>query len=583
MNLQEDARNPGQFQLVVNVGPKSAVPLNLANNNNNNNNSSTDAGAGPKPSPSTSSLYQTQKPSPPSSPYHDKQGWTDLDAVPPQFLQKIVPDWNLTFSRSDSTASTQSRKLSDIKARIKKRGKGYVVRLMKGSTTDPCEEAEVELGQQSQPATDNEAQELDSSTLRAELDSSQTASITAQDDILERADLFEIGTSEVGTQRVLEGLPASSTVHNTPVERPGRDHLFRSSIAEEGFSDAETLIPDARRMDDYIDDDRTDLESLFRPRSVHLDRSTSISSIVKTPTRGLSVVGPIRRVDKTTRARGKSKISLDLKRSDAQKSLKVRSNRGSVSHVTHGSTLGRSKKPSLNSSMKPGQPSKGSSEGPSSVLQEDDWLEFAQAGDSSRLRHTRRSSTDGQQSSSGAHTKLRLQTNITQDVFSKTSSVTRRKKSPRLSTPKRSLEDSNNSSDSLDDSPTSSIHSEGRSTEGLHEALGNVFKYDTRKTFDRGTHDKQEIPRVVEPLDDEHVGEIQLPSEVEIRSSPAVGRNSTLRFWGLAIGALADKAYEGFTLLRHQYGTETPVAVGHVRVRWTCVGSRQPPRALYCC
>ena len=195
LNLQEDARNPGQFQLVVNISsnyPSSTgIPLNLATPANG----FTVANDGAKASLDSPKLYQTQKSSSPTTPLQEKQGWSDLDAVPPEFLHKVVPDWNVTFSRSDSTASTQSKRLADIRARIKKKGKGYVVRLLKGSTAENNEIAEVDLGQQSHEAETNTFLELDSSDPRAELDAAQAVVSSGSDDVAGRHAVYEIGTS----------------------------------------------------------------------------------------------------------------------------------------------------------------------------------------------------------------------------------------------------------------------------------------------------------------------------------------------------------------------------------------------------
>ena len=168
LNLQEDARNPGQFQLVFNLGSKqqltNGVPLNCTPHIT----SPMIPRNGLKSDAEHSVVISPQKTSPPTTPLHDKQGWADLENVPPDFLRKVVPDWNVSFSRSDSTASVQSKRLTDIKARIKKKGKGYVVRLLKGST-DSNEIAEVELGQRANAEQTPETQELDSAILPAEL------------------------------------------------------------------------------------------------------------------------------------------------------------------------------------------------------------------------------------------------------------------------------------------------------------------------------------------------------------------------------------------------------------------------------
>jgi hypothetical protein len=117
----------------------------------------------------------------------------------------------------------------------------------------------------------------------------------------------------------------------------------------------------------------------------------------------------------------------------------------------------------------------------------------------------------------------------------------------------------------------------------LREALGRALgKVDTKNEEVEHETEHLSVPTIVEPLDNEHVGEIPLPSEVEIRSAPAGGRSPVLIYWGLALSALSDKAYEGFRLLRDTFGTEPRVPQGHVRVRWTCVRIIIcPPARLY--
>ena len=85
--------------------------------------------------------------------------------------------------------------------------------------------------------------------------------------------------------------------------------------------------------------------------------------------------------------------------------------------------------------------------------------------------------------------------------------------------------------------------------------------------------DGSPLPGIVEPTDEENIGNIPLPAGVEIRPAPSGPRNPTLAYWGLAFGALSDKVYEGLKLLRDATGPERPVQKGHVRVRWTCVSA----------
>ncbi|KAI4688226.1 uncharacterized protein J4E84_005156 [Alternaria hordeiaustralica] len=558
LNLQEDARNPGQFQLVFNLGPKQqssiGVPLSCAPNVA----ASATLRDGLKSSVESS---VPQKTSPPSTPLHDRQGWADLDNVPPDFLKKVVPDWNVSFSRSDSTASTQSKRLTDIKARIKKKGKGYVVRLLKGST-DSNEIAEVDLGQPVGSEREFATPELDSATLPAELYSPPSAVASNTDSLLGRDDIFEIGSSNTSG---IERTPPSTIPTRSHLPR---NSLARSSIAEDGFSDAETLIPDIRSIYDRMDEDQTDAEPSSQTPSMFPTRSASVSSIVKTPTRGLSLVGPVRkRVEKRTRPRVKSRAAtLDLKRSDAHKSVKRRvgptafaSDSQVVDDLVNSTNLRQRIRPVSRQS--------------SGVDLADDeyatWSQPVRHTSAPKPRHLRHVSADDLHIPSRPKHGLRLNTDVPQTKSAHVSPATRRKRSPRI---RKHASSSSSSIDTEDANALLSPQSAGvgRADE-LREALRRAL--DQTESGNEDLDDRFEkpvVPTIVEPSIDDHVGEIPLPPEAEIRMASSEGRNTTLRYWGLALSALSDKAYEGFRLLRDTFGTEPPVPQGHVRVRWNC-------------
>ncbi|KAJ4364147.1 hypothetical protein N0V83_009602 [Neocucurbitaria cava] len=566
LNLQEDVRNPGQFQLVVNINPKhhasAGIPVDLASPKN----LSTTPGDVSKLTVNTSTLYQTQKSSPPTTPVQDKQGWSDLDAVPPEFLEKVVPDWKVTFSRSDSTASTQSKRLADIKARIKKKGKGYVVRLLKGSTSDPNEMAEVDLGQ-SNAAVETTSHELDSSDLRAELDSTQTIVSSMGDSITGRPDVYEIGTSsEPGVQ------PGQSVVNNStfPTMTPSRrrtagDVTSIGSIAEESLSDAETLIPDVHSIGGRIDEDQTDPEPHTTVNSSLPTRSASVSSIVKTPTRGLSLVGPVRRVEKANRARAKSRTTnLELKRSDAHKSIKRRSPRSSTSNFATGNSVveARADTSTLRERVRP--MTRHPSEHDLAPAEYSTWQHSTSDVNTDRPRHSRHLSADDLPSSPKAKTKLVLQTNIARPSSTNASPVARRKKSPRFLRPASSSSSSFGSEDSTEQLVPKPVWSEVDPSAELREALGKAFMTaaDSDDEIEESLEERS-VPKIVEPMDEGQVGEIPLPSEVEIRSAPVGTGSPTLKFWSLAISGLSEQIHEGFKLLKDAYGAEPPVAPGH--------------------
>jgi len=564
LNLQEDARNPGQFQLVFNLGPKQQSSIEVPLSGAPNLVASTASRDGLKSNAGTSVPFALQKTSPPTTPLHDKQGWADLDNVPPEFLKKVVPDWNASFSRSDSTASIQSKRLTDIKARIKKKGKGYVVRLLKGST-DSNEIAEVDLGQHIAANQTSETPELDSATLPAELYSPPTTIASISDSLLDRNDIFEIGTSNAsGVQR-----PPPSAI--PPRSYLPYQSLARTPIAEDGFSDAETLIPDIRSIHDRMDEDQTDVEPSSHAPSLFPTRSASVSSIVKTPTRGLSVVGPVRkRVEKKTRPRVKSRATnLDLKRSDAHKSVKrrvVSTNHAFDSQVVEDLVNSTT----LRQRIRPvSRKSSGIDLGTDEYAT---WSQPMRPASAVKPRHLQHVSADDLNVPSRPKHGLRLNTDVPQTKSAHVSPATRRKRSPRI----RKHASSSSSSIDIEDanallSPQSA--GTGRADE-LREALRRAL--DQIESGNEDLDDRFEkpvVPTIVEPSIDDHVGEIPLPPEAEIRMASPKGRNTTLRYWGLALSAFSDKAYEGFRLLRDTFGTEPPVPQGHVRVRWTCVSN----------
>jgi hypothetical protein len=571
LNLQEDAQNPGQFQLVVNIASKphasDRVPLSLAPPLPN-----PAARESLKPGFDNPTLYQTQESSSPTSPQQDRQGWSDLDHVPSEFLQKVVPDWDVSFSRSDSTASTQSKRLADIKARIKKKGKGYVVRLLKGSNAESDEIAEVELGQQQTTQEANGSYELDAACVPAELYSPPSAVQANNNNVLGRPDVYEIGTSnEQGVQRPQQSTaPGSFLTSSSSMRHLARDSLARTSIAEDGFSDAETLIPDVRSIDGRMDEeDQTDFEPFSRNSSTFPTRSASVSSIVKTPTRGLSLVGPVRRIEKRNRPRAMSRtVNLELKRSDAQKSVKRRTGvttaipaKQSTEAAVESSTVRQRIRPMSRKSMDL-TPNEYST-----------WQHPMRQNTAAKPRHYRHTSADDLQLPSTSKAKLRLQTNIYRPNSATTSPATQRKKSPRTYKPTSS----SSSASPIDEDDIANVRNlpvweEVNRFDKLREALGKALDSVVPRTDDEEARDEERsVPRIVEPENSDHIGEIPLQSEVEIRSAPTGVRSPALMYWGLALSALSEKAYEGFKLLRDTCGTETPVPQGYVRVRWTCV------------
>lgn len=560
LKLQEDAQNPGRFQLVLDIGaklqPPDGLPLNAFFNPLNTVNSAT--------KDDTNSRRDSS--SPPTTPLSEKQGWADLDHVPPEFLNKVVPDWNVSFSRSDSTMSTQTKRLSEIKAKIKKKGKGYVVRLLKGSATDSDEIAEVDLGSDATRSRAN-ISELDSAILPAELHSVPSSAPTNTTSPAGRPNVFEIGTSnEDGIRRPQDSVALGPDSNGESYARLlERSRLVQNSTTEEVMSDAETLISDLCPMDRHVDGEQTYGESLIPTRS------GSVSSIVKTPTRGLSLVGPVRkRVEKKARPRINCRTAnINLKRSDAHKSIKNRSNSTTIETEDWFDEFGTS---SANVRQCQRLSPRKSKDSDRNFQDNGAWQNSVRHTGKTKPRNARHSSADDLQVPVKSKYGLRLQTNVPKTKSAHVSPVTQRKGPPKVRKHKSS---SNSPGEVYDNDIASSPElQEASHSEVLRKALRALGDdVSDPGNGDQGIADTQDptVHRLVESVDEDCIGDIMLPSETEIRSAPSGVRSPALMYWALAFGALSDKVYEGFKLLRDVVGPERPVQRGHVRVRWTCV------------
>ncbi|KAF2186597.1 hypothetical protein K469DRAFT_572058 [Zopfia rhizophila CBS 207.26] len=574
LTLQEEKNNPGKFQLVVNIDPEK----NRSDGSPPNPTASKKLFANLQTFPSlgydVSPLYRTQKSSPPMSPQQERQEWSDLDAIPPDFLQKVVPDWNVSFERSASTASSQSRKLADIKARIKKSGKGFVVRLLKGSNPDSKEVAEVHLAHQNAP-TEATFPELDSSP-RVELDATEDANVSQTEQVdsaNEQPAVFEIGTSsEPGIQKRVPSPPTARVPSIPHWLNQSSDNRTRYSISEDWLSDAETLTQETRPFSVQLDDDPTDLEPSSTNSSKLPTRTASISSIVKTPTRGLSVIGPVKRVAKGDRARGGNgkgnAARLYLNRSDAKKSFKRRSPPNFNFASTIESAAEHLDISSQGIRHRVGQRSRSQNElqDEYSARDSETWHHPARDLHPNKYKVHHRSSLEDIPRYAEQKTKLRLETNVPRPISANTSPVNKRKRSPRVHKPSSSTS-SVQFADQNEHIP-SPARSEVDPCEELREVLEAAFG-GTENNVDH-TSGNTSIPAIQEPIDDDSVGEISMPPGLETRSAPTSTKNPAMTFLGLALNALSDKLFEGFQALRDKYGGEPPVPPNHVRVRWTC-------------
>lgn len=552
LTLQEEKDNPGQFQLVVNI--------------NTDEKPAAQPGTSPLPQkklvaklqdlPSlgynVSPLYRTQKSSPPTTPQWERPEWSELDAIPEDFLHKVVPDWGVTFTRSASTASTQSRRLADIKAKIKKSGKGFVVRLLKGSSTESSEVAEVHLAHNAQGIVPEDLNLGES----VELDSTEISRTQSQcSDRGDEQTVFEIGERTPRASPRLLPISSRDSLENvTP----------RLSISEDSIwpSDAETVTHESRPSGEPWDDVSRAMDLLSTAPSSVPTRSNSTTSIVKTPTRGLSVVGPVKRVNKGERRAPKVR-SNRLDRSDAHKSFKRRSPRNLSLASNTGYNPTQDSTPRLAPTVFNHMTSDDEPESEASTTYQPRRDSYNQRNE---LRRGKSLEETGP--STKSQTRLRLQTNVPRPSSTNTSPVTRRaKRSPRTRKPK-------SSSTSVDLGAVqphsgSAVWEEVGQSQQLREAveriLGGVENQDDR------LDEKDPIPTIQEPIDIEAVGEIPLPPGLEVRPSPISTTSPAATFARLALNALSSKGFSILDDLRVRYGSEPPVAPNRVRVRWTCV------------
>lgn len=602
LTLQEEKSNPGQFQLVVNI-----------NANNGGNDSS---GGNTRPSKKlyanlqalpglgydVSSLYRTQGSSPPTSPQQERHGWSDLDAIPPDFLKKVVPDWGVSLEKTNSIMSTQSNRLSDIKARIKKSGKGFVVRLLKGANPETNEVAEVHLAHHSSknpPA----CHELDS-TPRAELDAVEASCMTPQIHVTQdgsfngpsgAGSIFEIGSSgETGIQRPQLALPSvpsqapTSTLTPTPaphsaaprwLERSSRDTELSHQVGDEWLSDAETLTQDVRPFGDPwedAEDDQTDAEPFSTVSSNIPTRRGSVTSVMPTSTRGLSVVGPVRRLPRSEYAGAggsHTKVSCQaLNRSHAKKSVKHKSPR----NLSFASSTDVALKKGEGSSINTWSNTAGEQSHPHKACDE------PISKDSNTWHHQVRNTHEDERAGVARHSpsetvvqpragkkRLKLQTkDVPRSHSGPIPPLARRSRESPSAVPK---EDFSPFRESSRESPnkTPQLKPEIDETQELRSTLEKVLQQDEStndQSNDQNAPSNNDVPVV-----DDTVGDVPLPPGFEIRQTYSHSKRPLAPFVELACSAICSKLSEGLALLQAKYGSEPPVPSDHVRVRWTCV------------
>ncbi|KAF2801651.1 uncharacterized protein BDZ99DRAFT_483444 [Mytilinidion resinicola] len=580
LTLQEDKGNPGQFRLVVNI-------------NADNNESDTAAGGNTGNTPprklylnpqalpglgyDVSSLYRTQKSSPPTSP-QERQGWSDLDAIPPDFLKKVVPDWDIPLNRNASTSSKEPKRLSDIKARIKKSGKGFVVRLLKGVNPESNEVAEVHLAHQGVgiPELDSTPQvELDGNAVP--IDANQPSQSNAREIPARKTEVFEIGTSsEIGIRRPTGAQPQSipqiapQSFSAVPrwLTQTRSVASSRLSIGDDSFSDAETLISDIRRPSspwEEVDDDATDTEPISSATSRLPTRSASISSVVPTPTRGLSVVGPVKRVKHSERSKN---TSSPLNRSHAKKSVKRRSPRNLSWALTTPLQADQFKTDAKPKEFNYQHAFGGQSfdEPPADISTWHHPIQISRRSPKGTI--VRHPSLEIPSQNRKEKKRLRLQTTDVPRHHSANASpaTLSNRHTPRSAQSERGSVIGREQ----DRTPrtVSPVHPHVDEAQELRSALERVLK---DNYSDDNVVESSGIQLNVQPPEiGDDVGEIALPPDLELRQPSSQSRSPIMTFISLASTALTSKLFEGISFLQDTYGSEPPVPRDHVRVRWTC-------------
>ncbi|KAF2755268.1 hypothetical protein EJ05DRAFT_488788 [Pseudovirgaria hyperparasitica] len=292
LSLNEIGRS-GQFQLVVNVNAENATDRPTGQTHQ-----SRELQAIPSLGPHALPLHQGNKSSPTLSLSRDAQGWVDLSSIPSAFVQNAAPEWDWLPSGSGTLPHQAPTRRNDLKARIKRSGRGIIVRLRKGSTAGPSEGDDVKDIHliEHQPEATPTGYELETPDVPVELDStpiipeigSSGPNLGAHVRQLAPHQYSAVGPFSVSNQT--ESWPARSP---PPVELPGRLARNSISVGTEGFSDAETLIHGAGPIGDLWDE--TDTQSSTVPCSIVTEFSTtttrrnSLSSILSTPVGGLQL------------------------------------------------------------------------------------------------------------------------------------------------------------------------------------------------------------------------------------------------------------------------------------------------------
>ncbi|CBX91311.1 predicted protein [Plenodomus lingam JN3] len=196
-----------------------------------------------------------------------------------------------------------------------------------------------------------------------------------------------------------------------------------------------------------------------------------------------------------------------------------------------------------------------------------------------RLRYASRGGRDSkfaakEENNTWQHSKSRrqsehaiLQTSVSNTKSKKSSPLERRRRSHRPKSPEPTSSSSSDDEAKAESSCTSSLPPQINPSHKLREAVERALGQEASQP---GTSKSSAygwaLPKIVEPPIDESISKISLPYDLELRQSPNSGRNSTLKFWSLAIAALLGKANQRLKLLRDRYGAEPPVPKKHVRL-----------------
>jgi hypothetical protein len=571
LSLQEDSSRPGQYQLIVNPYPaKDSEEAEKRQSTGKSKLYNKHYYALPQSLPSVgydvSPIYRSNQPPSPISPANETQGWSDISNLPSDFVRNVAPDWQESTRKGPELVRKESLRLSDIKARIKKSSKGFIVRLKKGSTSESGlgDVKDIHLYEE-KPQTAPPIAELDGPSAPVELDSTPIIHEIGSSRPLNQALNRHASQSPQDASYVgLSPFKADISPWEMPLDAATvtRSNPRNSTRDPEGwFSDAETIVPPS--LDGTWEDDGA---SSVAPRSEYesrtISRRSSVSSIVTTPT-----------------AYRKSAVQWPADESDRG---------GDVLNIQRSNVVGATlpKNTLASHDVVPSQiPSPTVSYPKTDVPEEQESLrvsQFLKAKPSKRLvdtsAHRRSKSFHGMDKVDDRKRRV-----VTRTVSAGAAYPSLRgKRKLKLQTrnlPVPSNDESDTDTQARRDGIRTSNHppkaSRKRSSprrdayqaSALHTPETSRIRIPSLRQSTSGNSKEQKSEATSQAVGS---GRLPLPDTYEIRSHATRSSSRISTFVAVAATGLLSSLVQSLTWLRDQV-QESPVPAGHVRVRWTCV------------